>query len=122
MFWAERIDSLLPEEQKPYHLALDLSSFDAGALENISLFLKTLSRNNTRVFTLTLQNGTSYKFNRVFEGVRDFFQNTPDACVIYHHKGTQTPAAALKGLGSLSPVRILQKSSISSTLPFQDSE
>lgn len=84
---------------------MDLKGFTGEDLLRIAFFLKTVSDHyelQHRVPVLILQNGTTYKFNKIFSGVERFFKNMGGAEVIYQHTGKQTPASPYQSLRSLS--------------------
>lgn len=110
--WSQNMTTLFPqdevEKRKYYKVVVDLEGFSKGPLSNISKFLSALSETpNIRPFTplLILENGTNYKFNRIYHGIQTFFHNTPNAVVCYYHTGIQSPCAVEKGLGSLAAVQ-----------------
>ncbi|HQS83805.1 MAG: hypothetical protein B7Y25_02695 [Alphaproteobacteria bacterium 16-39-46] len=102
--WGDNLETVLPQDKTrtPYRLRIDLEGFDGTQINNIGWFLSKLSQcsnhhilDNLKI--LILDNGTSYKFNRLFFGLQEFSKHVESASIIYRHKGTQTPKAALEG-------------------------
>lgn len=112
-YWAQNLNILFSEDkalkapQKPsYKVIINLEDFSSGSLNNIANFLVSLATTKTiDAPVLVLENGTSYKFNKIFPGIQKFFQETPKAQVIYTQGGLQTPKAAREGLSSLSSLK-----------------
>jgi hypothetical protein len=93
------------DPDRRYKLSVDLRGFITGQVHDLSELLCFIAQSpdvGGRVPVLTLENGTSYKFNHLLPGVRVFFERTPHAVVSYHQTGTQTPAAARKALQLLT--------------------
>lgn len=110
--WSRNIDTFfcqdLPGKSKYYQITIDLEGFSSGSLSNISKFLTDLAAaTSVNLYTplLILTNGTSFKFNRIFKGIKAFFQKVPRAQVHYYHSGIQSPCAAEKGLSLLASVQ-----------------
>lgn len=109
----EKVISGNSQAQRKFKLIIDLQDIYSDSLMNITIILSKLGVDNTSpqptsgvprnfVPLLIIENGTSYKFNKIFSGISDFFAHTPKAEIRYSHTGIQFPCAAQKGLGTLS--------------------
>lgn len=104
--WPEKATSFFPDCDKTYQIRLDLKGFDTGHLLYLSAFLEKISNDSDlkkRVALLILTNGTSYKFNKLFPGIKSFFDNIEKAEIFYAHSGDQKPTSPATNLHSLSP-------------------
>jgi len=92
---------------KKYKITVDLQNLSGGLLGNLSNLLKKLASSVVKSYTpfLILENGTSYKFNKIFPGIKFFFENIPDAEIRYQHTGIQSPIAAATQLNSLAHIQ-----------------
>lgn len=111
-------DSSSSDAQKKYKLTIDLKGVDAGSLVNISIFLSELSQlspasqppyQTCQLFVplLVLENSTSFKFNKIFPGITDFFNRTPEVEIQYSQLEPRFPRAAQKGFSTLEAMQKL---------------
>lgn len=114
-YWANDVKRFFPQadSQKTFYtVAVNLEDFSGVSLNNITNFLVALANTpdvNKYTPVLHLESGTSYKFNKIFPGIKEFFQKTPRARVIYCHTGVQEPKSVRKGLNSLAPLKELRE-------------
>ena len=111
--WSQNLALFFPQSEtgprQTYQLSIDLKNLGGHQLLSVAEFLAALGHApdiNSYTPVLHIKNGTSFKFNRIFEGIKIFFQSTPRAQVVYHHQGIGEPRAARQGLASLSELAI----------------
>jgi hypothetical protein len=106
--WSEKIDTFFPDTRQEYHIVMDLSSLETLALCNLNKFFLQLSTKKpviSQISQITLTNGTSFRFNKIKEGLITMLKQNSQMAVEYLHKGIQTPASPAKALKSVANVR-----------------
>lgn len=108
----DNVDTLFPglnsEQRYKYIVAIDLKNTETLFLYSLNKLLCCLTKKQkivSRIVMLTIKNGTSFRFNKIREGLVNLAQINPDMELEYIHSGVQTPASPQKALRSLADER-----------------
>lgn len=105
--WRAQLDGIFPDpETKRFKLKINLGEFNGLGFEGVNSFLSKITSRcpavEGRIASILLENGNSFRFNKIKGGLLELIEKNPGVKVEYIHIGKQSPAAPRRVLNSIN--------------------